>query len=356
MLKFLAFVGVWGSVAVSTLWTYEAAKADDLHPLFLTFVWTWIGFVTAVAIHEAGHYLAARWQGMTVLRIDYFVWQIEIRRNGWKGRERPCPAPYVAAVTVVPDAHRSVRGPMLWVLAAGVLANGVSALALLLATPFVSPNTANVCIAFAWIHFGLGIGSLLPYRGTWDTDALQWLAWWRADLLQHPALARLRLLMASVAGVTADRANSADVAQLDSSDPAAAVLKLWIAMKACQNRGEWPQAAEAGRSLKACIAAVPATMTKQFAEIRWLAEAELAFSTALAESSVEPLRKLVVDRAADWSCPHLWPRCQALIAAFAGDTVTRDRLLAESQRHAENSLDRALGVSEVVMREAVLGV
>lgn len=97
-------------------------------------------------------------------------------------------------------------------------------------------------------------------------------------------------------------------------------------------------------------------MPAAHAHFRWLVGLETAFSKSLATGAPETLRRIPLNANADWFAPHLWPRCQALIAAFAGDTVTRDRLLAESRRHAEDSIDRALVPSEVLMREAVLGV
>lgn len=97
-------------------------------------------------------------------------------------------------------------------------------------------------------------------------------------------------------------------------------------------------------------------MPAAHAHFRWLVGLETAFSKSLATGSPETLRRIPLNANADWFAPHLWPRCQALIAAFAGDTVTRDRLLAESRRHVEDSIDRALVPSEALMKEAVLGV
>jgi hypothetical protein len=82
---------------------------------------------------------------------------------------------------------------------------------------------------------------------------------------------------------------------------------------------------------------------------------EFAFSRAMAD---EPIRRPIIDALSpelEWYSPSLRPRCEALQAALTGDGATMQRKLEDSERLVRGSIDRAMVVSEGMLREAVWG-
>jgi hypothetical protein len=57
-----------------------------------------------------------------------------------------------------------------------------------------------------------------------------------------------------------------------------------------------------------------------------------------------------------WSAPALWPRCLALRALLEGHLAEGRRLLGEAQCVAEQSLDRALPLSEALIQRRMLAL
>lgn len=309
-----------------------------------------------IAIHELGHAWAARAAGMTLVRCGFFPWQGMRFRSGWRWRRRPRPYMPAAFVMAWPQPDRALAPQMMLFNAGGILANLASALALALFGAWLPPAIAGFLFGFAVVHLELAVTNALPIQGAYPSDGMNLLNWLRPGFERHPAAISARVLGRSVAGTTADKLPEDELAAMAQGGVGLQALHGWIVMKAAQNRGEWQRAAELGDQLDAAIAGMPALAAAAHADFRWIVGLETAFSKCLVAGSADALRQIPLNANANWFSPHLWPRCQALIAAFDGDTAKRDSLLAESQRHAEDSVDRALGVSEALTREAVLAV
>ncbi|MFT3806357.1 hypothetical protein [Arenimonas sp.] len=322
--------------------------------IFVALATTLVFYFAAIAIHETGHAFAARAAGMTLVRGAFFHWQCVFSRRGWRWRRRGSQRTPSAFVMAWPDPARALRPQMLWFVSGGVLANLASASVLALLGSWVPAPANGFMLGFAVLHLELAVINALPMVSGCPTDGLNFLAWWRRDFEQHPAAQCMRLLGRSITGTTADQLPDGEVAALAKGRDGVQLIHGWIVMKAAQNRGEWQKAAEAGDRLDAAIAALPAPAVAANKDFRWQVALETAFFRSLVAGSPDAMRQIPFNANGDWFAPHLWPRCQALIAAFDGDTAARDLLLVESQRHAEDSIDRALPISEAGLTDAVV--
>ena len=84
-----------------------------------------------------------------------------------------------------------------------------------------------------------------------------------------------------------------------------------------------------------------------------IVRAEAAFSKAVLALDPSPLRVGRFSPAQLWHAPHLNARLDALRYAILKDGPACERLLDESQRAADNSIDRALHESERRLRDTV---
>lgn len=309
-----------------------------------------------IAIHELGHFLSARHSGQTVLRAQVGPFDFIAGRKRWRVRWRRATIRVDGYVMACADFSRPLRPQMLWMVAGGIAANLIAAVGFLNLAAVLPAPWSLVALAIAVYNTGIGLANAIPTQIALPSDGMNLLAWWRGIPDDHPDLLTSRITSASIAGHTADEVSEADLARLDAGPLPSQLLAHWIRFKAGQMRGEWAASADAARALDAFCETAPPEHAQHFADIRWMARVDGAFSQALADGRPDALRTLSFDKHAHWLSPFRWPRSQALLATFEGNISLRDRLLAESAWWAEDSVDGAVGVSEAFLRNLQLTV
>ncbi len=311
----------------------------------------------AIAAHELGHFICARLAGMTVIRVQIGHLELLPSRRRWRFRWRKTVLKAGGFVIAVPDIAKPLRAQMLGMMAGGVLGNLATAGLAFLAAVYLSGAASTAALAFAIFSVGYAVANCFPVRVSIPSDGMQFFAWLRHRIPDdHPELASLRLMRASLAGITADRVDENDVRDLETGLLPSRILAAWIRLKAAQMRSEWPAAVAHGQTFETLFASASPELAVQLADLHWMAQIETAFSQSLADARPDALRTLTKDDGPHWLAPYLWPRVQALLAAFDGNISAREALLAESKRWAEQSVDGAVGVGERVMREVVAAV
>lgn len=300
----------------------------------------------AIAVHEAGHYLAARHWGMTVVQVRIGAVDIAPLRKGlklrWKRYIHPLPVGYVL---VSPDPECPLRIPMIVLALSGVAATLSFALIVALTIP-LAPSTSTRWVLMGCLSILLWpIASLLPGKSAFETDgcmAWRWLKHPPSDEVMAPTLAGARMLRG--VPVSALDVNDAN-ALIDGSTSG-----VWYAVKRHQQLGEWTQAAALGDKLDALVP------TDRFArsasaELVDLVRGEIAFAAAVLHSDPARLPDPDALRRARWGNPCLSPRCEAWLAYHRGDRETWQRATDRMLRVAENSVDRSLVSSERLIAE-----
>jgi len=336
----------------------SVAVADQRLGPILSFLLTMPLLFGAIFIHELGHYVAAKWAGMTVTQVR--VGRIEIipQQRGWRIRWNSGQKIKVSGFVVgVCDPQRSMRRQALVMVAGGPVANLVMAAVVAALAVLWSSSAASLPVwAFAIFNAGGCMLNLLPtYRGTGSDGML--LLFWRQKLVeQSPLLAFTRLQALSIAGITADQLPVDQIAMLDSQVMPAPLTALWYRLKAHQNRGEWQQAAQLqevyDRLMQGLPDAIRITLTRAYAALR----TELAFSHAMHSRDATGLSDNLLPKAVAWTIPSLWPRCLALRALLTGDIASAKRLLDNVRQLAEQSIDKALPQSEAMIRTCMLSL
>jgi len=303
----------------------------------------------SVAIHEAGHALAASRAGMTVMVAQVFNLRLEARRRGWEWRWLK--SPLGSHVMAIHDPSRPLRGQSLRHIAGGPLANAVAGLAFALPAMLLPEPWAPMLFVLAGWNVTLALANLLPFTRRMPTDGLHLMRWWRGIAEDHPSLSMAHAVALSISGVTADRLPAALMESMAAGTPPMRVVHDWFELKARQNRGEWSEAEAMGEAIARDYAALDAASAKALAELRVLFDIEIAFSRALARGDVGSLPATLPDKRND--APWIILRGRALVAAFAGDFGQAERWLAESEREVERRVDLAACTSEGRMRAAV---
>ena len=340
---------------LSMMSSLQVVPASGSLAVLVAFVVLVAWVIASVAIHEAGHFVGARRGGATVIGINVLRLQGQPTHRGWRWRWTPRAAAHDGAVIAIPTLDRPFREQMLPFVAGGPVASAVAGLVFAAAWAGLGPTAAGLaCGAGALINAMHAIVNLMPTRRHAASDGMNLLIWAHDPPADNPHLAFLRLQAMSLSGITADRVPEEAIAPLEHGPVALPLFVSWMRLKAHQNRGEWREAAALQPEIAARLE--PFKGEHGMSTLRWIFAAELAFSEAMAGQGPSALRALVLDAGDAWSTPHLWPRCQALLAAIDGDVVQREGWLAESWAQATASLDRALPASEAGIHAAVRGV
>jgi len=326
----------------------EGAARDGGLPEVLVALCTVVLFgLLAVLIHESGHALAAHLKGMRLMRLRAGPLDILFRRRGFRWRFAKPAAGLHGFVQAYPDPARELRPAMLCFALGGPAANlAAAALAVLLAWG-VDMEREGFVHAFALINGVLGIANLIPMFGGAASDGMLLYLWGRHPPdAQSPSLAYLRLMSLSVFGTTADRLPPALVDELDAQGNLAALVAIWIRVKAAQNRGVWESVEELERRLEQLLSGLSERERRANKPLLVFLELELAFSRAMHERQPGLLGKSRLGKGVDWLAPHLRHRFAALEFALAGERHGLEDSLRQARLHAEASPDHALAESE----------
>lgn len=341
--------------------TLAFAVAAGKHYTGLTISGWLLAFVTvvvAVAAHEGGHYLAARWQRMHVLLVDILGWELHPQRRGMRVRRRRRRVRGLGGyVMAFPRQDRPERPQMIALVLGGPLANlllGVIAGAAAWATQ-LKPGTEWIA-AFAAANVGMGLFNLVPWRHGHVTDGALLLDLLRRTEVSAALRAHIRLIALSMESITADQLPEHDITVLERESGINALIALWYRLKAAQNRGDWAAASSQASTFDTMHSGLPHEAATVLAEMLALMQVELAFSRAMHAGDPAPLAAHLWQARTLWATPWLLPRCQALLAALEGDLPRRDAALDRAARFADVANDASLPRSEALLRDAIRAI
>lgn len=285
----------------------------------------------ALCVHEGGHWLGARWDGLTVLLVRVLAVEIQPMRRGlrvrWsrQKRLRGLLGGYVFCADAVPP-----RGPRarLRMIALGPGANLLlAALAALVALLCIdSPPAFGIALGMASSNLSMGLANLVPTLRPMPSDGARLFMAWRGADESGPAFAYARLLALSVAGVPAEALPEADLASLEQQPMPMPLVALAYRLDRAQAAGDWAAATAMQAQLEALLAAHPQARTECAAVVALL-RGELAFSQAMASGRADGLDAVLNNREVAWYSPTLPARCRALQALFSGDEAGAEREL-----------------------------
>ena len=312
-----------------------------------------------ILIHELGHWWCARLAGMKVVRMRVAHVEVMALRRGVKLRwRRRMKGEAAGAVVAFADPAKPGRMRQIAFMAGGPAANALAAVAFWLASwPLSRVPWGWVAVPAAMMNLAFSAGNLIPRASARPTDGM-WL--WRLfrGRLQAFEAPQYRIIALTLFGRTAERLPEDDLAALEAQPFPVSLVAAWFRLKARMNRGEWAEAASMREAVEASLAAADA---KPLAAVRSLiacVRTELAFAHAMHARDASGLADGLMPAYASWEEPHLWPRCLALRAAFAGDRAEYGRRMAESDARVRESVDDSLAASEAMIRghmEALFG-
>ena len=284
----------------------------------------------ALCVHEGGHWLGARWDGLTVLLVRVLAVEIQPMRRGlrvrWSRQKRLRGlGGYVFCADAVPP-----RGPRarIRMVALGPGANLLlAALAALVALLCIdSPPAFGIALGMASSNLSMGLANLVPTLRPMPSDGARLFMAWRGADESGPAFAYARLLALSVAGVPAEALPEADLASLEQQPMPMPLVALSYRLDRTQAVGDWAAATAMQAQLEALLTAHPQARTECAAVVALL-RGELAFSQAMASGRADGLDAVLNNREVAWYSPTLPARCRALQALFSGDEAGAEREL-----------------------------
>lgn len=208
---------------------------------FILALWTF-----TIVLHESGHLLAARLQGMTVseLKLGWFVFTP--RWKGYKSAFRRQGSMFGGMVKATVGS-RSVRREMILFVLGGPAMNLACGIIFGSFTWFAfirgSIILAGAFFAIALANIYMGLANLLPIGRRIPSDGSRLYHWIFKGNKDPEALALLRLMGLSVKGLRARDYDLEDIQLLENSSmPLRRFLGGWLRMRGALDRGD-PQAA-----------------------------------------------------------------------------------------------------------------
>lgn len=303
----------------------------------------------SIAIHEVGHYAAARRHGMTVLFMRIFALEIAPRRRGWTCRvKRYVHRVPVGLVMALPGLATPWRPAFIAFALGGVAANALQLACLAIAFSLAHDESTRLLLAVACCVTAMLLANLFPFKAGIESDGLIALRWWRhpPDPSAYPAM---RALARMVSGTVMADLPPEDARALTGMS---AMHAVWYVVKAEQQGGNW--AAAAGQ-LDAWKAAIPEAkpMRSALSELTMHVRREIAFAAAVDQRDASLLPDKQAVRAARWGNPGLAPRCRAVVAWLDGDINAVIVATIDAMAVADACTDRSLKESERLIGEAL---
>ncbi|WP_052251494.1 M50 family metallopeptidase [Pseudomonas putida] len=304
--------------------------------------------VVSLCVHEGGHYLGAKWTGMTVLSMRVLAWEIQPLQRGWKARwsRRAKGQPLAGYVIAVHPPRQPLRRAMLVFTLMGPLLNLLVAGLCLALFALLGGEFAALVLALGVSNLATGLANLVPTVAPGRvSDGAGFLAWLCKPDERGQALANPRLMALGVAGTQAEDLPSADLEALSAQSMPAPLSALGYRLCTRQNKADWAGAVALGDELEAMLATHPLVL-KPYMVLLSILRAELAFSRAMLERDARELSDYLFNEEIDWYAPSFRPRCLALRAAVAGDASQVTLCMEQAVHLARNSQDRSLGPRE----------
>jgi hypothetical protein len=332
------------SIVVAIVWTKAALKAAGVDlPGLLAILLVLSGFMAAVAIHEAGHALAARAVGLTPVRARWLEFEFIRRRRGWSVRWNKAKREPLGFVLSYPLGSMPGRAGFMAFIAAGPLANLATAGVLLgIASVEGVGEWAHALAGLALIQAAPGIASLIPTDNCgYSSDGRQLLRWWRGVPDDDPSLAFMRLNGRCFAGAPAADLCERDLRILESAPlPMCFLADAWRLMIA-RDRGDAVEVASVSQRIETRLEALADAERAAIDDLLVLLRCEIAFCAALFSDGMRPPDPCTIPKRLHWYVPQLPHRLEAMRAAAYGDAGTCRAALADYRRHAAESFDAA---------------
>ncbi|QWP75660.1 hypothetical protein J5226_18905 [Lysobacter sp. K5869] len=358
-LRACRFVAVWAGAAIFVVGAI-AFLAISSHPRFnfaLTLSLVVIpGFVLAVAVHEGGHWLAARWRGMAVQSAVVLWCELQPRRRGLRARWTHFGGGWKEVggfVSAYPPPGRNRREDWIWVYLGGAAANLVAAAAFACAAWAVGRSSMQV----VWLLLALlqlvGALNLIPCLtvGGIANDGLSVARLLRNRLQDLPGMTLLEMNSHLVHGTAFADLPPGLRERLAAEPEPTPLLCEWLDVYAALERDDGEQAQAAFERL--CEREDAAAL----ADLLAIAQADIAFQWALREPdaarAAAGIDALASSSSGFWYVPQFAPRLRALAAALRGDGANMESLLRISQRYADNDPWPTRRAAEAQARDAV---
>lgn len=136
--------------------------------------------VISLCVHEGGHYLGARWCGMTVLSVRVLALEVQPLRQGWKVRwsRRAKGQPVGGHVMAAHAPQQPLRRTMLVFTLMGPLLNLLVAGLCLALFALLGGQFAALMLALGVCNLSTGLANLLPTVAAGRvSDGAAFLAW-----------------------------------------------------------------------------------------------------------------------------------------------------------------------------------
>jgi hypothetical protein len=313
------------------------------------------GVVLTVALHEGGHWLAARWRGMTVHSAVVLGCELQPRRLGLRVRAVRLDGALKGLggfVLVYPAPGRNRRGDWIWAYLGGAAANLVAAAAFALAAWAWGRSFGQV----VWLLLAalqlIGVVNLIPrVTAGIANDGLNVARLLRNRVQDLPGMSLLEVNSHLLSGGTVADLPSGLRERLAAEPAPMPLFCEWLDIYAALEHDDGEQAQAAFERL------CDSEGADALAGVLTIAQADLAFRWALREP--DPARAaagidaLPLSDSVFWYAPQFAPRLRALAAALRGDGADMEALLRQSQRYADNDPWPARRSLEAQARQAV---
>lgn len=314
------------------------------------------GFALAVAAHEGGHWLAARWRGMTVHRVAVLWCELQPRRRGVRARLVRFGGGLKGLggfVQAYPAPGCGRRSDWIWVYLGGAVANLLAALAFaIVAWAWGRSFGQAVWLLLALLQLGCTL-NLIPSLASdgIPNDGLSLVRLWRNRSQDLPGAALLEANSHLLHGIAIDEWPRVLRQRLAAEPEPMPLFCEWLEIYAALQRDDGERAQATFERL--CEREGADAM----ADLLTVTQADLAFQWALHEPDaalgLAGIDAQALSSGAFWYVPQLPPRLRALAAALRGDGARMESLLRQSQRFADNDLWPACRAAEARSREAV---
>jgi hypothetical protein len=357
----LAGLAYLAGFVVAMLCSTVAAETLDLElVIFIGAGAAMLLSLSAVAIHECGHLVAAECSTMQTMRMRILDFEFRRRRSGWSVRRRRCKHEPVGFVQAFPTDFDTVRRDYLRMIAGGPAANALVCLIAIAGIALAASDTSRyLWSALAAIHLSFAIANLLPHvsKAGVVSDGMLLLQWWRNEAMDAASEAYLRLIALTLRGTRASELPRDLIERIAAAPGPAAMNADWFELGAACDRAEWAAVRDIGYGLLAKVEALPQKTQEAASDWAMLIRVEVGFATAMLERDSAAIDALKVSPQFIWYVPGVPDRFDALRAALAGDQARCRDALARMAAYAEDNVDRSMLPQNALLRaeiEAVL--
>lgn len=330
------------------------APGGFLGEMLLLVALFWFVSFTSIAVHEFGHYLAARQQGVWVLAVRVGELQGVARRQGWRWRWRWQRQLRIGGeVRFASRSGRRMRNTNLVIVAGGAVANLAVAL-LAAAGIWIAGDSvlAHVLVMVAAWNAAMGLTNLLPLTTPAATDGWMLLYWLRRPDERAPELAYARVLAQQLDGRAVSDLDDADIDAMAQQQQPMPLIALFYRVQQLQEAGDWNRVHELADALSRQVEALPPAARTALKEFLLLLQAEIAFAQSASAGDAALLPSSVPEHAL-WYHRALWPRCLALRAALDGDVAACEQHLGAAMAAAEDTVNSNGATGEAAVAEQV---